>query len=302
MSVDTLLKYGNWSGPGWTAGIPASVFAGQGLARKIGHEDRAIDGIDRYDNFVAKAHDLNEYDAQDILRADLADLGLIDNGVRRAGKRDAYAEALVHGAGGEDLKRFGSYDHYQRKLADRNGTAAAQKRLSDAFVRYYTHLAYSNLQFALDCVLNDVNRLRNLRAGAARMAIQLLGAPHWFLAEAMKLELRSERLQARHATAFPVRGGPAAALEGGFVSPTASYFRVLHDEAHLPVLTPAALLGSSRDDLVDVFSELVGKAKHVKRTVLAKRIRDRSAGGFDTARALADFLETVRAPFSTRGR
>ena len=79
MPIEDILRYGNWSGPGWTAGVKIDEFRDNGWERVITDDDREMLGIDRYDNFVAKAHDLNEYAALDKLRPILASLGLANN-------------------------------------------------------------------------------------------------------------------------------------------------------------------------------------------------------------------------------
>jgi len=58
--VTGLLKYGNWSGPGWTAGQEASAYENANVQRILSQADRKLLGVDSFDNYVAKAHDLNE--------------------------------------------------------------------------------------------------------------------------------------------------------------------------------------------------------------------------------------------------
>lgn len=65
---NAILKYGNWSGPGWSNG---DGYAG----RRLTDVEKFGVGVDAYDNYVAKAHDLNEITGEENLRANLSDLG-----------------------------------------------------------------------------------------------------------------------------------------------------------------------------------------------------------------------------------
>ena len=65
------LAYGVWHGPGYSAG----VFNSEGL-NTFSSAQRSLQGVDGYDNYVAKSHDLNEIIASEILRDELAAVGM----------------------------------------------------------------------------------------------------------------------------------------------------------------------------------------------------------------------------------
>lgn len=70
-AVSQILAYGTWSGPEYSNGFSFPK-------RRFTDIDRVEFGIDPYDNYVAKSHDLNEINAAENLRASLASLDIPD--------------------------------------------------------------------------------------------------------------------------------------------------------------------------------------------------------------------------------
>lgn len=296
MSVEDLLRYGEWSGPGWTAGLPADFFEDRGLGRKLTDVDLAINGIDRYDNFVAKAHDINEFRAQRALREVLAPLGLVDNTVETLpGGREGYRERLRYGSGGQDLKRFVSFHHYADQLRGQGPGNAELSALGHGFALYFQHLIYSNLQFAIDCVLNDVSHWRNVKEGAFRMSVQLRVAPHWFMGEAHRLELAFARIWTELGIPVIPDAQIRAYLDTHLVSPGLGFFKPVKDEPHIPALTPAALIADDRDNLTDVFPPLLEAKTTRGRKRLARHIGNFRPEGCHSVAELSGFLEQYMA-------
>ena len=291
MAIEDLLRYGEWSGPGWTAGMPADFFTSKGVDRKISNADRAVPGIDRYDNFVAKAHDLNEFAAQETLRGELADLGLTTTKTKTVGGRRAFADPLIFGKGGLDLKRFVSYDHYLDQLGGASAPKTKARKLCRAFVMYFMHIAYSNAQFAVDCILNYVDYFGNIGEGSIRMAHQLRIAPHWFLKEASELELKCVNVQTAHGAALIGSKAMRDHLKAEFVSPTASFFKPVDSDGYIAALTRDAMIAADRVELTEIHPVMIGLTNNKSRKQIARMIERRHPEGFTSAAALIKFLE-----------
>ncbi len=246
--IGDLLRYGNWSGPGWTAAREAQDFAAVGKARILSEDERRIRGVDPYDNYVAKAHDLNEYDAETRLRARLAELGLASAEQTLHEGAPAWAKPLVFGAAGGDDHRFVSWRAYRAEMERQGPDLSDRVALAEAFLRYYTHIMRSNLQFALDYRDNGVSLLSG-GSKASLMLLQLAGAAHVFLTEAARLEeavktIRNE-LDLRVARSRDL----AAYLETIFVTPDGLEFDGAGMDAYAPAAPRRVLIAAPIDDL-----------------------------------------------------
>lgn len=251
---DKLLIYGNWSGPGWTAGRKAAPFIAKGQERILTSDDRKMDGVDAFDNFVSKAHDLNEIDAEVELRSHLDRLGLISN--KKTPSGDAYTSRPAY----DDEKRFVSYAYYRGRLdGGQSGAPGSQARraaLARAFVNYYLHIARSNGQFVTDFVEN----LPSLRHGGYGSAIlmhaKLVGAGHLFLCEMKKIhDLIQTDIVGEFGPGIVEKDAVMAYLNAKFVSPHQDDdFRPVNGRTFQATLTRKEILAASMRD----FSELYG--------------------------------------------
>ncbi|WOF75109.1 hypothetical protein QMT40_002772 [Parvibaculaceae bacterium PLY_AMNH_Bact1] len=251
---DKLLIYGNWSGPGWTAGRKAAPYIAKKQERILSAADRKMDGVDAFDNFVSKAHDLNEIDAEVELRRHLGALGLISNKKTTTG--DAYTSRPKY----DDEKRFVSYAYYREQLIGGHsrppGSEAERATLAKAFVNYYQHIAKSNGQFVTDFVEN----LPSLRHGGYGSAIlmhaKLLGAGHLFLCETKKVhDCIQTDIVGEFGKDIIVQSDVADYLNTKFVSPhDDDDFKPVNGQAFKETLTRKEVLAASARD----FSELYG--------------------------------------------
>lgn len=185
--VSKILSYGVWSGPGYSAGHYSISIA---LMRK--HETRTahyrrFKGVDAYDHFVARTHDLNELDAEGHLIDALADEGLIEMRPTTFDYRDHNMQPV---AGSFDtppaLDRAGSIgDRFIDPEFYLDGlTGETRRRVARAFIRYALHIAYSNLQYSLDVIPNRVDDRQNF---SELMNVQILGSSPIFLKEMRRL-------------------------------------------------------------------------------------------------------------------
>jgi len=105
--IAELLRYGNWSGPNWSNGVNYG-------GRVLTDAELRTPGIDPYDNYVAKAHDLNEIFAAQRLREAMiaASPKHHDLSLRRA--NGDYAEPLIFipVPGLSSAPRFADMHHY----------------------------------------------------------------------------------------------------------------------------------------------------------------------------------------------
>lgn len=81
-----LTRYGNWTGPGWSAGRPSPP------GDAITEEDLLVDGVDAFDRNVSKPHDIAYDRIQRRFLADFAD-PTIDKYTALAGYFDGLAKA-----------------------------------------------------------------------------------------------------------------------------------------------------------------------------------------------------------------
>ncbi|MCI5047081.1 MAG: hypothetical protein MRY59_06245 [Aquisalinus sp.] len=192
--VSRQLAYGNWSGPDYTAGFYSSDVEGplgRPVSRALAQERRALAGVDPYDNFVAKAHDINEFDAERELRVSLnridERLASTDVGF------DAYGRPFFEGqlpSGDQSLwdfraeTRFVSYQGLMKR-ADELGLSSGQRRaLGGAMINYFEHVSRSNLQYVMDSRTHETDstwasaqRLfaRGIFAGEADKTMRMIG-------------------------------------------------------------------------------------------------------------------------------
>lgn len=252
--VETILQYGAWSGPGYTAAGRARLWEEHGLCRILTPAERRIPGVDPYDNWVAKAHDLNEVDAESALRRRLTALGLCSERTRTApGGLCGYDRRFEY----SPHHRFVSLSAYRAAAAP-----AAQQDLSTAFLLYYEHLMRSNLQWCLDYVLNGAVKFR--------MNLQLLGGQHVFLAEAAMLEDRIEALRAAMGASVPGREGVARALDLSFLSPGGPDFAAPR-KAFRPLLSRDAILRAPRRMLLRLAADHRDAENEPERAARAAR-------------------------------
>ena len=293
MPLTKLLKYGNWSGPGWSGGIERRDYDAVGADRIMTGPQRKVPGIDRADNYVAKSHDLNEFDAQDILRKTLIKLGLASDTKTKVNGRPAWKEKLKTGAGGQDLRRFVSMDQYMADLAAKTSSKAKVNQLGHAFILFFHHLIYSNAQLALDLQFNRVARWRNRSRGSYKAALQMGVAPHLFLGEAHRLALSSERAQTQYQVKPPSATAIRTYLTQNLVTPLASYFEPVEGEAHIPVLKPKAMIAASREELVDAFDALRSAIEDPTTGSVEKKLIKAAPQGFDSLDDFFQFLEDI---------
>jgi hypothetical protein len=186
-TVSKLLAYGTWSGPGYTAG-----HFGLSIALFLKDETRTahyrrFKGVDAYDHFVARPHDLNEMDAESVLIQSLLDLGIIEETPRELPFLDVnnvevkadfdVPDELVRG--GKFGGRFVNVDHYLGKAATRD-----RSRVAEALARYAVHVAYSNIQYSIDVI---ANRVDTKQPKSTLMNVQIQGSSPLFLKEAKVL-------------------------------------------------------------------------------------------------------------------
>lgn len=185
--VSKILSYGVWSGPGYSAGHYSISIA---LMRR--HEARTAHyrrfrGVDAYDHFVARTHDLNELDAEGHLIDALAENGVIVMQQTTYNYRDEHRKPAaglfqtppVLDRAGSIGGRFVDPEFYLDGLSgDRLRSVAS------AFIRYALHIAYSNLQYSFDVIPNRVDDRQDY---SDLMNVQILGSSPIFLKEMRRL-------------------------------------------------------------------------------------------------------------------
>jgi len=290
MNVADLLLYGNWSGPGYTAARKEDDF-GPNEARTLTDEETRIQGIDPYDNFVAKAHDLNEYAAEEQLRTVVASLALITKEVKSEGTKHFYTERFKFGKDLGEGHRFVSYAHYRDKLNARSPSDQDKENLVQGFYNYYMHISHSNCQFAIDYLRNEVNFFSNFFKGSRKMAAQLLGASPIFLGEAAEAEVHvlSEVLAgAEDKSVYAQRFQNY--LADNFVAPSDANFAPIKGDAFKPSLTKTAIVAEPRRRLVEAG---VALRERKQAGTQEKAFRGANAAGYGSAQALIDGLQAV---------
>ena len=291
MSIQGLIRYGNWSGPGWTAGRAEDDF-GPNEARALRDDERDLMGIDAYDNFVAKAHDLNEYAAEGLLRNEATNMGLITNQVQQQGTKTFYAERFKFGSDIGEGHRFVSFAFYRDALQDRGAGAEEMTRLRQAFYNYYMHIALSNCQFGVDYVRNEISLIRNIFSGSWGMKKQLAGAAHIFLDEADNAEKRVFRdVLAGVPDAQPFADRFQIYISDNFVYPMDRGFQPVRGTEYKPSLTKAAMTGATRKELLDAGVALRDEKNSSGNQEQA--FRGAGSRGFDSPKALIDALAAV---------
>ena len=286
------------SGPGWTAGRKSGLsrksYDDVGADRIITDTQRAVNGIDRYDNFVAKAHDLaNEFAAQEQLRVTLIKLKLVSDKKTKVADRPAWTEKLQYGAGGEDLRRFVSLDGYMAALQAQSPTKDQVQELGEAFVFYFCHIIHSNAQFAIDVHLNRVSRWRNRKRGGYKMALQLGFAPHLFLGEAHRLSLCAQRARTDYKVKLPTLTALRQYLADHLITPRESYFKPVRGEPHIVLLTATGLIQTPREVLVDAFDALRQTVEDKGADTVERKLKKAAPQGFDAADDLFQFLKDL---------
>lgn len=295
-TIVNLLKYGNWSGPGWSASKLASEFEAQGVARVITPVDRSIPGIDAYDNYVSKVHDLNEFDAEDQLRLALAELGLVNNAQGDLNGMPVYLEPLVFGGQERGDQRLVSYHSYQQKLHSDGASRSDEEKFATAFAKYYRHIIKSNAQFAIDEIMNRFN------AGVPgprqlSMKAQLMAAPHIFIEEANDIvELLHTRIGQVYGSDLVPDDKLAAYFDTHFLTPDGPDMANAPVPDFTPVLNRSAMLATPFRKLRLLRGEL-REAHDDSRMKLQELIDDqRSTGGFELYFECLDAVQRVERP------
>lgn len=259
-AINSLLKYGNWSGPGWTAAMRDAGFRADGVSRSLQPNERNIAGIDAYDNFVAKAHDLNEFDAEVQLRNGLASLGLIGNTVtQRPAGRFIYEDRIVYGddPGRDEDHRFASFVHYAAEQKAKAPGPDNALILRQVFTNYFLHISRSNCQFAIDVIRNPARFSLASLFDMLSMNKQLLFASHLFLQEAADAEARVFRDILRGVgDVDPFVEEGQLYLDANLVCPSPPQFQPIDGREFRPILTRDAMVAESRDRLVKASAEL----------------------------------------------
>lgn len=300
-TIVNLLKYGNWSGPGWTASRLASEYEAAGVARIISPADRMIPGIDPYDNYVAKVHDLNEFAAEDQLRIILAELGLLDNSQTSLNGQPVYTSRLHYGGTDRGDSRLVSLQHYRDMLPPSAATNGDEEKLATSFALYYRHIIKSNAQFAIDQVLN---RFNTTLPGADQLLIfaQLMGAPHLFLAEATTIaRMLADRIQDRYGNNIFDPPGRVAYMEAYFLTPDGADMADAPVAPLVPVLTRDTVIRASLRQLRRVYIELNeawSEAPIKLQDVIDQR---RGNGGFDSVDTCLGMIEDLEMTAITEG-
>lgn len=206
-SLSRLLRYGNWSGPGWSNG---DNYGG----RVLSDPELRTPGIDAYDNYVAKVHDLNEIFAAFDLRNALAAASPAHQDLLLRKPAGDFIVPLVFVPASELMSapRVVGVDHYMNGV----GTHERQ-RIGEAFFSYFNHVMRSDLQFAIDYVHNEVSIFKP--RGFAMQAQLMAGASHIFLAEAGWLEGQLTALRQKGHVSDSYISSVPAALRMRFVKP-----------------------------------------------------------------------------------
>lgn len=169
-------RYGEWSGNNYSNG---ENYGG----RVLSEGELRLPGKDLYDNFVAKAHDLNEIFAAEDLRASLVKASRNDAfaSLMYKNKLGDYTNEMVYETVGRILprERFVDMSYYMAQAA-----SSEKDAVEIAFYRYFDHVMRSNMQFSIDYARNGVS----LSLSGLVMQVLLFGAPHYFRSEAIKLE------------------------------------------------------------------------------------------------------------------
>ncbi len=299
--VTDLLKYGNWSGPGWTAGTKSQPFEAAGVQRILSQAERGLTGLDSFDNYVAKAHDLNEYDAEIVLRDQLNGLGLISDGTQPWGDNggQVFTERFTYGG------RFVSYDHYKNQLDAGSFTDAQRLDFGKAFTNYYTHIAKSNAQFSIDFISNGTS-FSSVGWASIFMDAQLAGAAHIFMAEAATLENLIENQLIADFGADVVNAAEIEAyLMGKFVTPgEGEDFGPVEGNSHQGTLTRQEVINLSRGEAQTLLTAYIQDLNSA--TPEGVRLEDvledlRALGGLDDFDALGQALVRVESAFEGDG-
>lgn len=287
--ISQILKYGNWSGPGYTAGKFVFDYRNAGLSRILTPRDFALGGVDAYDQFVAKPHDLNEFVAETQLRDVLASVGLIDNTqVALSNGEVVYQNRLVYGQDiGGDF-RFVSQDYYLNVMDSALYTDAQRFVVGQAFFKYNSHIARSNAQFTVDSQANRPS-VWTTGGSALGMELQLAGAPHLFLTENIGLSELNGQLFSLFGEDFVSDVELAQYYDQNFVTPDLSE-TALNGRGFTPTLTPDLMKSLSFEELLQVYVERrdLYMDYHPEQARLYREMEQR--GGFKN---YEEFMEAV---------
>ena len=202
-----LLRYGNWSGPGWSNG-------GNYGGRVLSDAELRTPGIDAYDNYVAKVHDLNEIFASQNLRVALAQASGVHSNLLLKRDDGDYVVPLVFVPvpGLSGTPRFIDIGRYLDSVAANEREATAE-----AIYTYFEHVMRSNMQFAIDYLWNEPYLFN---PNAVAMIAQLLIGPHFFLSEAKWIEDQLLFLRQKSLISEAHLWRVSDLLRAQFVSPT----------------------------------------------------------------------------------
>ena len=301
--VGQAIHYGVWSGPNYSASRFSYEYEAKGVARIFTAEDIARSGVDAYDNFVAKPHDLNEIIAERRLREALnaldPELASIDTRQETiAGSQETvYSERLIYGNNDTphaDGTRFVSYEYYVARAKQLGISSAGQTQVAKIFLNYYEHLIRSNAQFAVDWVRNPVDPLAS-GLDAVKMNALLLGASTLFSEEGITLNQKFEAIVRKHGSGSGVlnRAEIDQYLDGNF------QFGEDFETSELSFIKSASkefLIGATRFDLVRYASALA--AGYAVGDLNFNRLLKEAieSGAIKSVEDLEEFVESLQGP------
>lgn len=202
--VEKVTKYGTWSGKGWSNGVNYP-------GRKVLESEMEEAGIDPYDNYVAKAHDLNEILAADKLRGDLQKIPKAPhNELLQTINPKQYKHDLQY----TPVSRLGAIFGVDRCVdIEKYMDASHSVEISDAFYQYYDWKMRSNQKYYF-----DVKRNKASKYWISLTRIFLGFAPHNFASEAAELERLMLKLIDNNAVSTDIKKRSRENLEANFVS------------------------------------------------------------------------------------
>jgi len=302
------LAYGVWHGPGYSAG----TFNPTGQ-RIFSTSERFLQGVDGYDNYVAKSHDLNEIVAGEILRDELAAVGItgrdnlpLNDTINNADGSVSYSQPLLNRSLAsvffQEIERVADFNQYINHPDVT--TVAQQQAVISAFVNYYEHIMRSNFQYAFDSLSNTLGGLEE-GLSAISIRLQLGAAANVFLQENAALDfllnggVNSEGQLVPGIRDFStdplLDANTQAYLDANFVSPQlsngpSSFVTPLAGQPYIPTVQAGIILDidNSRTDLLGLVTDL-RDGFNATNPAVAQALQELDAFGY------ANFSELVVA-------
>ena len=174
--------FGMWSGPHYSAGIRSPGEGGFDV-RGWNPVYNTYKGVNAFDNYIAKPHDLNEIYAEINFIADIEESGLMPL------KTDS---GLKLKFGGEETGRFVDIFYY----IDSAQNPQMQSMVATAAYKYLQHIKVSNLQFISDVqALDSLYNIPDSGIGAYLLHTAL--GDQFFAGEVYKVDSLLRILEAR---------------------------------------------------------------------------------------------------------